>query len=103
MDKKYLGVGIMDADYPVQPLLPNGKRDRCPYYATWTNLLSRCFSEVKKLIHPTYKDVACCEEWLTFSNFKSWMEQQDWKNKCLDKDLLVYRNKISNIQRCYLL
>ena len=48
MDKKYLGVGIMDADYPVQPLLPNGKRDRCPYYVIWTNVLSRCFLRQRK-------------------------------------------------------
>ena len=96
----YLGVGIMDADYPVQPLLPNGKRDRCPYYVIWTNVLSRCFSASEKLRHPTYKDVTCCEEWLTFSNFKSWMETQDWRGKHLDKDLLVAHNKIYSPETC---
>ena len=100
MDRKYLGVGIMDADYPVQPLLPNGKRERCPYYVIWTNVLSRCFSEVEKTRFPTYKNVTCCEEWLTFSNFKSWMEQQDWRGKHLDKDLLVAHNKIYSPETC---
>lgn len=32
------------------------------------------------------------EEWLLFSNFKSWMEQQE--EKVLDKDLLHTHNKI---------
>ncbi|MNQ56358.1 hypothetical protein D3C85_704790 [compost metagenome] len=29
-----------------------------------------------------------CEEWHLFSNFKAWMEQQDWEGKELDKDLI---------------
>jgi len=98
--KLYLGVGIMDADYPVQPLLPNGKIDRCPFYVTWINMLGRCFSEEYKQKRPSYKECSVCEEWLTFSNFKSWMEQQDWYGKCLDKDLLVYQNKVYSPETC---
>lgn len=35
-----------------------------------------------------YGDVIVCPEWLTFSNFKSWMATQDWEGKQLDKDLM---------------
>lgn len=73
---------------------------RCPYYSRWTSMLTRCFSKKYKTKHGAYKDVTCCEEWLTFSNFKRWMEQQDWENKQLDKDLLVYQNKVYSPETC---
>ncbi len=108
-NKLLYGVGINDADYVVgiYEELPktNGKRNQklvwmCPFYSRWSNMLRRCFSKTEKLRHPTYNDIICCEEWLTFSNFKSWMEQQDWKGKSLDKDLLVYQNKVYSPETC---
>ena len=108
-NKLVYGVGINDADYKIyiREELPrtNGKRNRkivwrCPFYSRWTHMLKRCFSKAEKLRSPTYKDVTCCEEWLTFSNFKSWMETQDWEGKELDKDLLVYENKIYSPETC---
>ena len=103
------GVGINDADYVVwikeEAPKVNGKRNRktvwvCPFYSRWTHMLKRCFSNKFKTECPTYKNVTCCEEWLTFSNFKSWMEQQDWIGKHLDKDLLVYKNKVYSPETC---
>ena len=103
------GVGINDANYVLRIYkeLPktNDKRNqkliwRCPFYARWVHMLERCFSNKLKTRYPTYKDVTCCEEWLTFSNFKSWMEQQDWEGKSLDKDLLVYQNKVYSPETC---
>lgn len=61
---------------------------RCPYYNRWVNMLKRCYSSHSLLKHPTYKDCTVCEEWLTFSNFKRWMEKQDWEGMQLDKDIL---------------
>ena len=73
------GVGINDADYEVQKYtVVSGKRKRiwiCPYYITWTHMLQRCYSEKSQLKHPTYKGCTVCDEWLIFSNFKTWMEQ----------------------------
>ena len=63
-------------------------------------MLQRCYSESHLVRQPTYKGCSVCEEWLTFSNFKSWMEQQDWEGKQLDKDLLVYKNKIYSPETC---
>lgn len=73
---------------------------RCPYYNRWVGMLERCFSDKFKNKHPTYKDVTCCEEWHLFSNFKSWMEQQDYEGKQLDKDLLIYQNKVYSPETC---
>lgn len=47
----------------------------------------------------TYKrGVTICDEWLTFSNFRAWVIQQDWVGKCLDKDLK--RGKQYNPENC---
>lgn len=43
---------------------------------------------------PSYKGCTVCDEWLKFSNFKAWMEQQDWQGKQLDKDIIKPGNTI---------
>lgn len=92
------GVGVNDANYNVYEYgIVDGKHKaiwRCPFYNTWKNMLLRCYSEKEQLKHPTYKGCSVCEEWFTFSNFKAWMEQQDWEDKHLDKDLLKEGNKV---------
>lgn len=90
------GVGINDAEYNIQK--ENGKL--CSYYETWRNMLRRCYSVKFLEKNPTYKDCSVCDEWLTFSNFKSWMETQDWEGKQLDKDLLIYKNKVYSPETC---
>jgi hypothetical protein len=96
-NKLVQGVGLNDANYNVT-LYENvdGKRKMvwvCPYYARWCHMLKRCYSEKYHEKQPTYIGCSVCEEWLTFSNFKCWMESQSWENKQLDKDLLVVGNK----------
>lgn len=107
--KLIFGVGINDANYVVkiQEDLGNvdGKRRRkqiwcCPFYTKWKQMLTRCYSKQYQVKRPTYKDCTVCEEWLTFSIFKSWMEQQDWEGKELDKDLLVHGNKVYSPETC---
>lgn len=97
--KLVYGVGINDAKYMVEQTL-NKKRLRCPYYVRWNSMLKRCYSESSHLQRPTYKDCTVCNEWLTFSNFKSWMEKQDWKGKHLDKDILIQENKVYSPETC---
>lgn len=92
MGKLVAGVGINDADYAVVRFsVPdkNGRRTqvfRCPYYSRWHGMLNRCFNKSKG-IYKSYEKTTVCEEWLTFSNFKRWMEGCDWEGKHLDKDL----------------
>jgi hypothetical protein len=93
------GVGINDADYCTNPTV-SGKRVICKYYQTWYSMLQRCYSSKSQAKRPTYIGCAVCEEWLTFSNFKKWMETQDWEGKCLDKDILVQGNKVYSPETC---
>ena len=97
--KLIYGFGVNDAWYLTQPII-NGSRVRCPYNATWHNMIKRCYSEVFHLSRPTYKDCYVCDEWLIFSNFKAWMEKQDWQSKHLDKDILNQGNKIYSTGNC---
>ena len=109
MKRLVFGVGINDASYTVKKSenlgVIDGKRRQkliwfCPYYYRWKNMITRCYSEQYHNKHPTYADCVVCEEWLTFSNFKVWMEKQDWEGKHLDKDLLVPGNKVYSSETC---
>lgn len=81
------GIGINDSDYKTHGS-SNGPRKMCPYYQVWHDMLRRCYSEKHLDKYPTYKGCITCEEWLTFSKFKAWMETQDCKGKHIDKDIL---------------
>ena len=98
------GFGINDADYEVyEGVQINGKRKitwRCPYYARWCDMLKRCYSEKHLNIQPTYRSCSVCDEWKYFSNFKKWMEGEDWKDKELDKDFLIKGNKVYSPDTC---
>jgi hypothetical protein len=93
------GVGTNDADYNVNPMV-NGKRTICHFYATWANMLRRCYSEECHQKWPTYTECTVASEWLSFSQFKSWMIKQDWKGKALDKDILIQGNKVYSSLTC---
>ena len=102
--KLVYGVGINDTDYPLRlHKRVDGKTVctwRCPYYRKWDSMLYRCYSKKFQEKYPTYKDCIVCEEWLTFSNFKSWMEQQEWEGRQLDKDFLVEGDKVYSPSTC---
>lgn len=78
------GIGINDAGYNVNPR--GGKM--CPYYTRWMSMIQRCYDKGALSRDTKYAGVTVCDDWLTFSKFKAWMQQQDWKGKELDKDLL---------------
>ena len=97
--KPIYGLGINDAKYTTAKII-DGKELRCPYYRKWKNMLTRCYSASYQEKQPTYIDCTVCDEWLTFSNFKEWMIKQDWKDKQLDKDILVQGNKLYSPEKC---
>ena len=99
------GVGVNDANYVVEKRETNGYQKqryvwRCPYYRAWGSMIMRCYSENRQERCPTYKGCTVSEEWLTFSNFKAWMEKQDFEGKHLDKDLLIEGNKVYSAETC---
>lgn len=93
------GIGINDSDCAINPVV-NGRRVICQFYLKWTDMLKRCYSDKYQEKNPTYIGCSVCNEWRTFSNFKQWMELQDWKLKALDKDLLIEGNKLYSPETC---
>lgn len=89
---KIYGVGVNDADYMVTKYV-DGKHINCPYYNRWSGMLERCYSHKHNQAHPSYRETTVDNRWLSFMKFKSWMEKQNWKDRALDKDLLMPGNQ----------
>lgn len=108
--KKILGVGINDVDYfvlksehikdDVTGRLKHKILWECPYYSKWVSMISRCYSARLHERLPRYKGCTVHEDWKYFSNFRAWMETQDWEGKHLDKDLLCPGNKHYSPETC---
>lgn len=107
--KLVYGVGVNDAGYAVKKNetigYVNGKLKQkqvwvCPFYRNWIDMLDRCYSEKRQERNRTYKGCTVSDEWLTFSNFKAWMEKHEWEGKQLDKDILIEGNKIYSADTC---
>lgn len=108
--KLVAGVGINDANYAVvqyeyyYSFIENRNKRRmvwrCPFYTAWSNMLVRCHNINLKKRQQNYIDATCCKEWLLFSNFKAWMEQQDWEGKQLDKDIITCGGKHYSPETC---
>lgn len=99
--KLVCGVGVNDASYAVNPLI-NGKQVMCWIYKKWKSMIHRCYDSKIQARQPAYIGCSVCEEWLTFSNFKLWMEAQDWQGKELDKDILTAGSKFIRQKLAYL-
>ena len=109
MNKLVYGVGVNDLGYRTQVWeeLPKngGKRVqktvfRCKYYTAWKHMLRRCHSKKYLESKPSYIGTSVCSEWLYATEFKKWMEHQDWRGKCLDKDIIVPGNKLYSPETC---
>ena len=98
--KPIFGVGINDAPYLITSKDKYGKTHKCPYYSVWVGILERCYSAAFHKRRPTYAGCTLAEEWKTFSNFRRWMETQDWQGKEIDKDLLSWDTKQYGPESC---
>lgn len=75
-------------------------------YSVWKQVLERCFNEVYKNKHPTYKECVLNEKWVSFQNFAEWYWTQKGagiKGWHLDKDLLRKGNKEYGPDTCCLM
>lgn len=93
------GIATNDANYITKQTI-NGKKITCPFYRKWMNMLSRCYCDKYQAKQGTYIGCAVAIEWHSFSVFKSWMEEQDWEGKHLDKDILIEGNKVYSPENC---
>lgn len=89
------GVGINDYEGCIKC-----NRVFLPSYHTWEQMLKRCYSEDFHLKNPTYKDCYVCNEWLSFSNFKRWFDNNNIGGYALDKDILIKGNKCYSPTTC---
>jgi len=78
-------------------------------YSIWKDIIRRCYSK-EKAKFKCYTKVKVCKEWLLYSNFKKWydenfplkLEQEGWEMQ-IDKDLLSGENKIYSPETCIFL
>ena len=103
MSKLLYGVGFNDKTRPAKVEGKNVKE-----YNLWKNMLKRCFSEKYQTHKPTYKGCNVSDNFLHYSFFYDWCQEQtgfgkvDEKGRswCLDKDLLIVDNKTYSETTC---
>ena len=109
MSKLVYDVGVNDLGYRTQVyeyVTENGgRRVRkhvfiCKYYEVWKRMLKRCYSKKFLESYQSYIGTSVCNDWLSATAFKKWMEKQDWNGKCLDKDIIVPRSKLYSPDTC---
>lgn len=90
------GKGINDYPHPI--IDTNG--DILISYQKWCSMLARCYSKKYQKSGQSYKGCFVCDEWLLFSNFKRWFDDNYIEGCQLDKDILVKGNKVYSPQTC---
>ena len=103
MSKLVCGVGFNDK---TKPVFVDGKKVK--EYKLWQDMLKRCFSEKLQTRCPTYKGCNVSDNFLNYSFFYDWCQEQigfgkvDEKGRswCLDKDLLFVGNKTYSETTC---
>lgn len=73
---------------------------RTKAYKAWSNLLHRCYNPEPQERRPTYIGCTVCDEWLTFSNFKQWFNDNYVDGYHLDKDIIHKGNKVYSPDNC---
>lgn len=94
-----MNIGLNDAPYITQIKI-KGVSFVCPFHKTWRNMLLRVYSKAYQSRQSTYIGTTVCKEWLLFTNFKAWMQTQNWENNQLDKDIRVKGNKHYSPNTC---
>ena len=103
MSKFVRGVGFNDK---TRPACVDGKIVK--EYDLWKRILERCFSEKYQTRQPTYKGCHVSNNFLNYSYFYDWCQEQigfgkvDEKgsNWQIDKDLLITGNKLYSEHTC---
>lgn len=93
------GVGTNDAWYKTEIRL-DGKRLVCHAYLSWVNMLKRCYSPKFHETRPTYKGCSVCGDWMVFSCFEKWFNENYIDGHALDKDIKEKGNKVYSPEKC---
>lgn len=97
MHKLVAGVGVCDIRAGIRS---NGKHVRFKSYTCWADMINRCYNENVKSSNPAYLGCSVVDEWLTYSNFKKFHDENYIKEWQLDKDLLIEGNKVYSPETC---
>lgn len=89
------GVGINDYEGSIK-----NKNKFISSYTCWRNMLCRCYSKEKQKELPSYIGCTVCSEWLHFSIFKQWYDENYREGYELDKDILSQNSKCYSPQTC---
>lgn len=89
------GVGVNEYSGSI-----NFNRKTIKSYKIWQSMLQRGYDEKYQLKYPTYIGCTVCDEWLYFSNFKQWFDDNYREGMHLDKDILVEGNKVYSPETC---
>ena len=103
MSKLVYGKGFNDK---TRPVFVDGKKVK--EYSLWQDMLKRCFSEKAQTHRPTYKGCNVSDNFLHYSFFYDWCQEQIGFGKVdengrywqLDKDLLFVGNKTYSETAC---
>ena len=78
-------------------------------YATWKNMLYRCYGESYGERYKTHRDATVCEEWLCYENFYDWIHEQSnaenfisGNNWILNRNIIIKDNDIYSPETCCL-
>ena len=93
--KKIFGVGVFDVNYSCNLNDYIKKVSK-----TWRGMLMRCYDKSSLCKRPSYNGCSVCEEWLYFSNFKTWFDENYVEGYALDKDILFKGNKLYSPNTC---
>ena len=73
-------------------------------YNTWRQMLTRCYTEKSFKNNPTYSDCTVCNEWHCYETFETWYNENYYEVEkeymCLDKDILIKRNRVYSPDTC---
>lgn len=92
------GVGVNDYDGFVRTNDVVAKS-----YSIWREMIRRCYGVFKEnSCNAIYREKDCkvCDDWLYFSNFKRWFDQNHIDGYQLDKDILVKGNNVYSPNTC---
>lgn len=95
MKKILLGVGVNDYCGSVK----SGNR-HIRSYTCWRNMIIRCYDKDVLSKYPSYRGCTVCDEWLHFSLFKQWFDENYIDGCELDKDVLSADCKIYSPDTC---
>ena len=100
-DKTVYGIGYLGKNYITRT---SDKNKESRAYNIWSGMLERCYNPTYQEKKPTYKGCYVCNEWLNFSTFKKWYEENIYEIENdqihLDKDIINKGNKCYCPQYC---